>query len=288
MIRYEIVNMFTERPFGGSPLGVVPQADGLSTEAMVAIARELNTTETVFVLPPSRPDATYRVRVFTPEAESPFGGHSSIGTGATLARLGEVTADPVVQECGRTLLQVTVAEGEASITARRPLATTAVDRRPLLASVGLVEADLADAEPGAAGFGPAFHFLPVHAASVSRARLDTDALSLAGLDDVFVFSWDASQRTADARMFAPGYGIPEDPGCASAGLGLAVWLFDAGWLPASDGRHTFRIRQGVQMGRAATLTCSVTVVDGRTTTASVSGCVTHVAEGRITIPPPTS
>ena len=84
--------MFADTPFAGGALGVVPGADGLSTETMQAIAGELNLPETAFVLSTSRTAGSYRVRIFTPAKELPFGGHSSIGTASTC---------PAGQDCAR-------------------------------------------------------------------------------------------------------------------------------------------------------------------------------------------
>src|SRR5690242_15486407 len=105
---YEIVDVFTDRPYTGNPLAVVFDADGLATAAMQAIAMEFNLSETIFVLPPTTPDATYRVRIFTPSAELPFAGHPSVGAAVTQMRRGLFAAGDVIQECGAGLLPVQV------------------------------------------------------------------------------------------------------------------------------------------------------------------------------------
>jgi len=81
------IDVFTNRQFGGNPLAVITNAQGLSTERMQAIAAEFNLAETTFVLPPKDPAHTAEVRVFTPKAEMPFAGHPNIGTAYVLARL---------------------------------------------------------------------------------------------------------------------------------------------------------------------------------------------------------
>jgi trans-2,3-dihydro-3-hydroxyanthranilate isomerase len=282
MVRYEIVNMFAARAFGGSALAVVPEADGLATSDMQAIARELNLPETAFVLSPSTPAATYRVRIFTPAQESPFGGHASIGIAATLAGLGKIRAGTVVQECGPRLLSLRVAGDEVTATATDPLGSRVVDPALLLAACCLGR-DEVSATPGAAGFGPLYHYLPMRRDAVARARLNADQMRTAALADVFVFSWSAQDRTAHARLFAPGYGIPEDPACSSAALGLGLWLVGAGWLPERDGTHAYQIRQGVELNRPAILRCSVTLHAGRVTAGSVTGRVVSVAHGHISV-----
>src|SRR5215211_1339634 len=98
-LAYEIVDVFTDRPFAGNPLAVVYGADGLAKDQMHALAREFNLSETVFVLPPTS-GGTYRARIFTPEAELPFAGHPSIGAAVTSVRRGLAAPGALVQECG--------------------------------------------------------------------------------------------------------------------------------------------------------------------------------------------
>ncbi|MEU0796247.1 PhzF family phenazine biosynthesis protein [Amycolatopsis sp. NPDC005961] len=283
MPAYEIVNMFADHVYAGSALGVVPRAGDLDPAGMQALAREINHTETAFVLPPTGTGADYRVRVFTPKAESPFGGHSSVGTAVTLARLGLVPAGRVVQECGPKLLPLDVTAEAGKITANDPLESVPLDPGLLLGAVGLPAPAADGARPAACGFGPAFHFLPVRADAVAAAVPDFARMAAADLADVLVFGWDPATRTAHGRLFAPGYGMPEDPACSSAALGLGVWLVEAGWL-GGDGSHDFTLRQGREQGRPSTLYCSVRVADGRPVSASVSGAVLPAGAGELADP----
>src|SRR3954462_3086285 len=95
-LHYATVTVSPARRFGGNPLAVVLDAQGLSTERMQAIAAEFNLAETTFVLPPQDPAHTAHVRIFTPKAEMPFAGHPNVGTAFMLARLGKVTGDRLV------------------------------------------------------------------------------------------------------------------------------------------------------------------------------------------------
>src|SRR5215813_8294132 len=108
-LRYEVVDVFTDRPFTGNPLAVVFGADGLATEQLQALALEFNLSETIFILPPTTAEATYRVRIFTPVEELPFAGHPSVGSAVTQLRRGLIQAGTVVQECGAGLLPIVVA-----------------------------------------------------------------------------------------------------------------------------------------------------------------------------------
>src|SRR5271163_2793435 len=103
-MQYEFVtvDVFTDRRFGGNPLAVIPNAEGLSAAQMQSIAGEFNLSETTFVLPPKDAAHTAEVRIFTPKAELPFAGHPNVGTGFIVARLGSVygraVGDPLLFE----------------------------------------------------------------------------------------------------------------------------------------------------------------------------------------------
>src|ERR1700761_6062019 len=88
-LNFVTVDVFTDRQFGGNPLAVITNAEGLSAERMQAIAAEFNLSETTFVLPPKDPAHAAQVRIFTPGAELPFAGHPSVGTAFVLARASE-------------------------------------------------------------------------------------------------------------------------------------------------------------------------------------------------------
>jgi trans-2,3-dihydro-3-hydroxyanthranilate isomerase len=278
VIEYEIVDMFAESLFTGSPLGVVAHADGLSDAEMGAIAAELNVTETAFVFPPDSPDTTYRVRVFTPSGESPYGGHSSVGTAATLVRRGAIPPGPVVQECGGAQQFLTAESGRATLADASPAQVRNVDPAPLAAAVGLTVRDLADAPARMAGFA----YLPVQEGAIATATPDFALMSRAKLPALCLVAWDPASRRARTRLFAPGFGIPEDPACAPVAIALGVWLVDGGLLPTSDGTHEFAVRQGAEAGRPARLDCTVTVEHGRAVNGTTTGQVLPVLRGTVT------
>ncbi|MEO3977501.1 PhzF family phenazine biosynthesis isomerase [Streptomyces sp. CAU 1734] len=286
MVRFDMVNMFADQPFSGSRLAVVPEADGLPSAYLHTLAAEIGTPETVFVLPPEAAGADYRVRVFTPAGETPFGGHSALGTAVTMVRLGLVEPGTVVQQCGSRLTPVTAGPGGGTVAAAGPVEAREPDLALLTAAAGIAPAAVVDAPVRTAGFGPAFHYLPVRPGAVEGARPDLALMDEHGLPDVMVFSWDPAARVATARVFAPGYGMPEDPACASNALGLGEWLVAAGRLPEVDGTHEYVIAQGAGGPRGAVVTCTVTVEAGRVARASAGGRVIPVARGEICAGPP--
>src|SRR5258708_25940042 len=97
-LNFVTVDVFTDRQFGGNPLAVVLNAEGLSAERMQAIAAEFNLAETTFVLPPKDPAHSAQVRIFTPRSEMPFAGHPNVGTAFVLARAGTSYGRPVSGE----------------------------------------------------------------------------------------------------------------------------------------------------------------------------------------------
>lgn len=289
---YEVVDVFTDQPFTGNPLAVVFDADQLASEQLQAVAREFNLSETVFLLPPTRPGASYRARIFTPTTELPFAGHPSVGAAVTAVRRGLVSADAgaggrgaaVVQECGAGLLPLTVADGRATLTGGTPTVGPELPAGPLLAAVSLTEPDLAGPAPRAAGCGLEFPFLAVRPAAVARATVDPAATRAHGIPQVSVVGWDPASRTAHARVFVTGLGVPEDPATGSAALGLGVWLVAAGLLPP-DGESAYGVRQGSELGRPSRLDCTVTARSGAAVSATVTGSVVPIARGEIALPP---
>src|ERR1700753_4361814 len=123
-LNFVTVDVFTDRQFGGNPLAVVTNAEGLTTERMQAIAAEFNLSETTFVLPPKDPVHAAQVRIFTPKAEMPFAGHPSIGTAFVLARAGEsygrkISGDRIAFEMIAGLVDIGVSREGGHVVATR-------------------------------------------------------------------------------------------------------------------------------------------------------------------------
>jgi trans-2,3-dihydro-3-hydroxyanthranilate isomerase len=282
---YEVVDVFTDRPFTGNPLAIVFDADGLAADQLQAIAGEFHLSETVFVLPPTQPGATYRARIFTPAAELPFAGHPSVGAAVTVVRRGLAPEGvDVVQECGAGLLPLAVADGQATLTGGAPTIGPELDPGPLLSMVGLPRADFAGPAPRAAGCGLEFPFLAVQPEALARAAADPAVARQHGLSQVSVVAWDPAARLARVRVFVPGLGVPEDPATGSAALGLGVWLVASALLPG-DGESSYEVRQGIEIGRPSRLDCTVTAKAGVAVAATVTGRVVPIARGEIAVPP---
>jgi trans-2,3-dihydro-3-hydroxyanthranilate isomerase len=282
-LRFDIVDVFTDRAYAGNPLAVVHGADGLDAAAMQAIAAEFGLSETAFPLPPTTPDAAYRLRIFTPAHELPFAGHPSVGTAWVLARDGVIRHGEVVQECGAGLLPVEVDAGGARVTGGPPSVGPDLDAGLLAAAVGLDPDDVdGAAAPGVAGAGVDYGFLLVRPDAVARSAYDTAAVRAvsAGLTGLVVCAVDATAREVHLRMFAPGTGVDEDPATGSAAVALGVFLADRG-LIAPDGPHGFVVRQGAEIGRPSTLHAWVRTEAGSAVATRVGGEVRAVARGEL-------
>ncbi|MFP5068565.1 PhzF family phenazine biosynthesis protein [Pseudonocardia nantongensis] len=289
-LRYDVVDVFTDRPYAGNPLAVVHGAEALSTARMQAIAAEFNLSETTFPLSPTgggEQSADYRVRIFTPRAELPFAGHPSVGTAWVLARDGAIGYGDRVQECGAGLLPIRVDATGARVEGGTPFLGEELNAVRLAAAVGLGPDDVDGAAvPGVAGAGVEYAILLVAPGAVARSRPDPAALAAVtgGATGLLVASVDGTAERVHARMFGNGIGVTEDPATGSAAVALGVFLADRG-LVGDDGEHPFVVTQGVEMGRPSTLHAGVRTAGGRAAGTWVGGSVVPVAAGTLTRPP---
>jgi trans-2,3-dihydro-3-hydroxyanthranilate isomerase len=282
MLDYRVVDVFTTEAFAGNPLAVVLDADDLSSAQLQRIANEFNYSETAFPMATSAEGASYRLRIFTPSIELPFAGHPSVGSAWVMRAIGRIGDGPAVQECGAGLLPLRLDGDRVTLTGGKPSLGEPVDPEPVLAAVGLTQADLAGGLVRSAGVGIDFGFLHVNADAVARAQPHLAALAgLGGVTGVSVFSYD--EGVAHARVFAGGVGVTEDPATGSAALGLGVWLAAAG-LVAPDATTSYLVEQGAEIGRPSRLECAVRCVGGPAVELSVMGSVVPVATGRIRVP----
>jgi trans-2,3-dihydro-3-hydroxyanthranilate isomerase len=305
-LAYHVVDVFSDRPFAGNPLAVVLDADDLPTDALQAIALEFHLSETSFPMWSSVAD--YRVRIFTPTAELPFAGHPSVGTAWLLARLGRIGRGIVQQECGVGVLPVDVTDDGATLTGGPPSSGPPLDPARWLPLLGLGADALPPPPPpsgngrdgtrsaapvgqrpgyvsGLAGAGLSFVYLQVRAEAVPDVAPELGAIAGAmqplGAIGLSVFSWDAHERRAHARVFVPGIG--EDPGTGAAAVGMGVHLAAAGLVPDNE-TTAYTIGQGAEIRRPSSLACTVTCTNGIVTRTTVGGAVAHVATGELARP----
>jgi trans-2,3-dihydro-3-hydroxyanthranilate isomerase len=279
-LHFDVVDVFTDRPYAGNPLAVVRAEDlVLDAAAMQRIAGEFHLSETVFTLPPTTSGADYRVRIFTPAVELPFAGHPSVGAAWVLARDGAVRHGEVVQECGAGLLPVRVDADGARVAGGRPEVGEDLETPLLAAAAGLTADDVDGAAvPGIAAAGVPFAFLLVRADAVARAAPDPAAVAALGQTGLVVVSFEGD--AAHLRMFGAGVGVAEDPATGSAAVALGVFLTDRGLLPG-DGEAAFTVWQGAEIGRPSRLEVTVRAEGGTAVWTTVRGGVVAVSRGAL-------
>ena len=293
--RYYICDVFTETRFGGNQLAVLPQAVGLSTQQMQEIAREFNFSETTFVFP-ARAGHTRHVRIFTPAREIPFAGHPNVGTAFVLASTGEFgeikSSLTVTFEEESGLVSVTILEAggkvkSCELTAPQSLSfgkTLPVELVAAAISIDSKDIVTKTHGPQVASVGLPFIMVELRDRSVlERARISMSGFeALAAEDvmpDVYLYTRGTDGFDIRARMFAPLSGVPEDPATGSANCALAGLL--AHYSQDPNGSFSWRIAQGVEMGRPSTLIARAEKKDGVVQTTRIGGATVLVSEGTI-------
>jgi PhzF family phenazine biosynthesis protein len=251
MRAFQQVDVFSPEPFGGNPLAVFVDADGLSTEDMQRFARWTNLSETAFLLPPTVPDADYRVRIFTLARELPFAGHPTLGAcHVWLASGGEPRGEVIVQECGAGLVPLRRVEGALAFQAP-PLVRSGPLDDALLAQVAailnlrhddIVDAAWVDNGPGWVG---------VLLDSAERVlALEPDFTAVAGRESpeigVVGPHPPGSECAFEVRaLFRDEHGaFLEDPVTGSLNASFGQWLLATGRATAP-----YVASQGTRLGR---------------------------------------
>jgi trans-2,3-dihydro-3-hydroxyanthranilate isomerase len=309
--RFIQVDVFTDKPFGGNPLAVFPDAEGLSTAEMQSLAREMNLSETTFVLPPQSPDADFKVRIFTPAAELPFAGHPVVGTHWVLAQLGRVRLrTPITRVHFELGVGVLPADLHVDASGARVERVVMTQDRPIFHAI------LDDVRQLAEGLGLdpeaiTTTGLPVQVVSTGVPQMMVPARSLAEVQAlganrlnvaalnlvcramntqcvmVFTLETERAESAVHVRMFAPLLGVPEDPATGSANGALGAYLVHHASInsalrravPVSEPTTRYVSEQGAEMGRPSTVFVEVESIGQKITAVRVGGQVVAVAEG---------
>ena len=298
---YHLLDVFTDRAFGGNPLAVFTDGRGIPDAQMQAIARELNLSETTFVLPPRDSKNDFQVRIFTPTYEMPMAGHPTVGTAFILAREGFVKASGsetrVVFEEGVGPVPVSVKWNDGApdfIEMQQPLPKFGPrfeDAETVAEMLSLEARDLDSNLPmEAVSCGVPFLFIPVNSVdAMGRIRFRADVSErvlreLGAGSGVFVFARDGQFPGSDVhgRMFAPGLGVMEDPATGGACGPLGCYLVRHRVL-MSEGELRCVIEQGVEMGRPSFLHVAITHTGGEITAVKVGGHCHYMGAGYLEI-----
>ncbi len=304
--RFLQLDVFTDRALCGNPLAVFPEAEGLSDDEMQALAREMNLSETVFVLPSSNEKALRRLRIFTPVRELPFAGHPVVGTWNALAREGTVPLPDgssgwtrIEQEVGIGILpveiefkegqpvRVVMTQGKFSIEAE---VEDAADRAEIERGLGLAPEDLDESLPiQTISTGVSVLAVPVRSLkALSRCRVNAVVLGEACVRADAMGCYAFTRETlegggAHARLFAPQEGIPEDPATGSAAGSLSGYLVHHGALDmeSADGIFRFVIEQGDFIERPSRISAEVRGARGAIEQVRIGGPSVVVARGEM-------
>jgi trans-2,3-dihydro-3-hydroxyanthranilate isomerase len=307
-MRYLHLDVFTDRPFEGNQLAVFPEPKGLTTADMQTITREMNFSECTFIFPAENgPQAgRRRMRIFTPFEELPMAGHPTIGSTFALAAEGTIAR-------GQTDFTFELGVGPTPVSLEWHGETLAFawmtqllpafggnleDRVALAAALGLTPQDLAaDLPAQVVSCGTHLLFVPiasrraVDSVSVERRAL-ARAFRGADLDElpVFVFTTEpgpaaaetAERETVYSRMFAPAFGIAEDPATGGASGPLGCYLLHHEVVTPETARSMLSL-QGVAMGRPSRIYISIDSRDGGITRVRVGGRAVMVGHGEIDV-----
>jgi trans-2,3-dihydro-3-hydroxyanthranilate isomerase len=297
--RYLHYDVFTDRLFGGNQLAVFLDGRGLTTATMQAIAKEMNFSETTFVLPPETSDTDVRMRIFTPGEELPAAGHPTIGATFALARSGviEPTRDRFVFGLGIGPVPVTLTWNDdelafAWMTQKNPtFGEPIADKAAAAAALSLTPMAVAGTGHPVqeVSCGVPFLFVPLP----TRSAVDSASVNSAGFEalmrsanttahGVYLFTPQpgTDRATVYSRMFAPDLGIVEDPATGIACGPLGCYLVKHKIVPPEQAGAMLSL-QGVKMGRPSHLHISIGVQNGDINNVRVGGEAVLAGEGTL-------
>ncbi len=293
------VDSFTKQQFKGNPAGVIPEADGLTETQMQSIARELNNSETAFILSPTAADHDVWVRFFTPTTEVPLCGHATIAAHYVRAKLSGAESSTILQKTGAGILPLQVVQREGDyeiIMTQGELEFLDVLQeqfcREIASALELKNEDLKQQCPiQIVSAGHSKVMIGIN----SRDKLNSltpnfDRLARLSKEIhcngyyVFTFDTESDDVLTNGRMFAPAIGIQEDPVTGNANGPLGAYLVHHNLVSFGvNGVFQFRGMQGEAIGRTGIVKVLVDVVDGKPTTTRVGGQAVVVFQTEITI-----
>ncbi len=301
--RFATLDVFTDQALAGNPLAVVFDADDLTDDDMLRIAREFNLSETVFVQAPENPVHSAKIRIFTPGGELPFAGHPTVGTAILLAmeRVGGATTsetDLIVvleEKIGPVRAAVVLKPGKPGyavfdVPKNAVEVIGETDRDLIAAALGLTGHDIGfeNHRPTRFSAGVPFTFVPVaNIDAIQTVAIDSGSWDAAfGADEhkaalVYCRETVANAHHFHARMFSPGMGIGEDPatGAAAAAFAGVITRFDS----PPDGTHRYVLEQGFEMGRPSIIHLEVDIEGGGLDAVRIGGHAVRLMDGTIAI-----
>jgi trans-2,3-dihydro-3-hydroxyanthranilate isomerase len=296
-------DVFTDVPFGGNPVAVIPDAAGLTDLELQQIAREMNLSETVFVFPPSDQAAVVKIRIFTPTQEIPFAGHPVIGTFFVLGTLKRLALrEPVtrvLQECNLGLFPVDIHVKDGRITRvvmsqPQPQFLEIIESRDdlfsLARALGVARQQITETKwpVQVVSTGLPVMIVPVRTLTAVRSIVpDVSAIAELcqqyGANGIMAFSTMTveQQATVHTRMFAPLIGIIEDPATGSASGALGAYLLQHGVVEVAPMTEIIA-EQGYEIERPSRILIQVESEDDAIQAVKIGGQAVMVLEGTLT------
>lgn len=296
-------DVFTDRPFGGNPVAVVPEAMGLSDRELQQIAREMNLSETVFVFPPTDPAATAKLRIFTPTQEIPFAGHPVLGAFFVLAKLGRLPskneATRLLYECnlGSFPLEILAREGEilrVVMSQPKPQFLGVVDNLKDLFEIanalGLPKSQITDTKVPVEVVSTGLPIIIVPVRTLTGVRSMTpnvsainDLCARHGAKGLMAFTTMTVEEASavHTRVFAPPIGVLEDPATGSASGALGAYLVQNGVVEVAPMTEILA-EQGYELERPSRILIQVESDDDAIQQVKVGGQAVMVIEGTLT------
>ncbi len=301
-LKFYQADVFTSLPFGGNPVAVFPEAQGLDDDQLQQIAREMNLSETVFVLPTTDPAAVVRLRIFTPTQEIPFAGHPVLGTFYVLAQLGLIAITDgvtrVMQECNIGLFPVEIHAQEGLITRvvmtqPKPLFLGSVEESDdlfdIAKALGLSKNQIVDTKCPVMVVSTGLPVLIVPVRTLTAVRsIVPDAAAIVelcgrlGANGIMVFTTVTVEPYAavHTRMFAPSIGILEDPATGSASGAMGAYLVHNGLVEVGPMTELI-VEQGYEIARPSRILVQVESEDDAIQTVKVGGQCVMVVKGTL-------
>ncbi len=282
-------DVFSSRAFEGNPLAVFPDGRGLSDPQMQAIAREMNLSETTFILPRDKAvehERGVRVRIFTPEEELPFAGHPTLGTAFALRGASKAPEIALELNVGRVPVQFEEKPGEPTfgeMTQKDPQFGATHDREAVVRAAGLQDGDIDPSLPiQTVSTGVGFTIVPLRGLEViRRLRIDLNAASayLDRTDGKFFYfvtreTIDPAARLHARMIFYNG----EDPATGSAAGCTAAWMVANG---VAEPDERVLIEQGIEARRPSRIFVRASRQDDRVVNVRVGGCAVEVLRGEL-------
>ncbi|MCK4856432.1 MAG: PhzF family phenazine biosynthesis protein [candidate division Zixibacteria bacterium] len=299
-LQYHLVDVFTDRAFAGNQLAVFLDGADISDELMRKLAGELSLAETTFVLPSTKKECDFHVRIFTTTTEIPFAGHPTLGTAFVLAHEGKVKlsgSEQVVsfeEGVGIIPVHLEIVNGQAvTIRMKQPLPKFGSEftNRFQLAELLSIDSEAIDHKHPAqvVGCGVPFLFIPLKNLDVIRnvkLRLDVWDRFLRSSEApcVVVFTAETvhDNSTVHCRMFAPGLGVMEDAATGSANGPLGCYLVKHD-IVSCDDKVDIISEQGYEMGRPSIINIEIKTREGEINSVVVGGKCVYIGQGYIEV-----